>query len=329
MVRRIGFIGFENVTALDLIEPLEVFATANQCLGRRAYETMIVSADGAAFCSEAGVVLAADSSFAAAPAFDTILVPGGAGLRQAAIGRPVVGFLRQRAPATRRIASVCTGLFALAEAGLMQGRRATTHWNFVAMMVERFPDMRLEADAIYLRDGKFYTSAGVTAGLDLSLALIVEDLGEKLALAVAREMVMYLKRPGGQAQFSEPLQFQTCAGDGFSDLAAWMLQHLRDDLSVAALAAQMNLGVRHFSRRFGAAFGMAPAAYVERLRLDEARRRLPSHRQTVESIAVAVGYASPDAFRRAFERRFGVGPVAYRKNFAAPGSEGKAEATHK
>lgn len=318
MVRRIGFIGFENVTALDLIGPLEVFAAANQCLGRPAYDTVIASADGAAFRSEAGVVLAADTSFAAAPAFDTILVPGGSGLRQAPIARPVVAFLRRRAPATRRVASVCTGLFALAEAGLMQGRRATTHWNFAAMMRERFADVQLEIDAIYLRDGKFYSSAGVTAGLDLSLALVAEDMGEKLALAVARELVMYIKRPGGQAQFSEPLQFQMRAGDGFGDLAAWMLQHLQDDLSVATLAARMNVGVRHFSRRFCAAFGMPPAVYVEQLRLDEARKRLPSPRQTVESIAAAVGYASADAFRRAFERHFGIGPLAYRKSFAAP-----------
>jgi transcriptional regulator GlxA family with amidase domain len=228
----------------------------------------------------------------------------------------VADFLRRRAEGTRRIASVCTGLYALAEAGLMAGRRATTHWQFAPLMAQRFPDLRLNADALYLRDGKFFTSAGVTAGIDLTLALIADDLGEAVAMAVARALVVYLKRPGNQAQFSEPLRFQSRANDGMSDLAAWMLRNLRQDLSVPLLAEQARLGVRHFSRRFHAEFGMAPAAYVERLRLDEARRRLAFRRHTVETIAEAVGYASADAFRRAFERRFGIGPAAYRKSFS-------------
>jgi len=315
MTRRIGFIGYDEITALDLIGPLEAFTAANACSGRQAYETLVVSADGSAFRSESGVVLAADASFAAAPAFDTLIVPGGAGLRQPRIGGPVAAFLRRRAAGTRRLASVCTGLFALAEAGLMDGRRATTHWNFAAMMRQRFPEIRLEADAIHLRDGKFFTSAGVTAGLDLSLALISSDLGEKVALAVARELVMYVKRPGGQTQFSEPLQFQTRAGDDFSELAGWMLQNLKGDLSVAAMAARTKLGLRQFSRRFAAAFDMPPAAYVEQLRLDEARKRLIASRHAIAAIAAIVGYASDDAFRRAFERRFGLGPLAYRQRF--------------
>jgi transcriptional regulator GlxA family with amidase domain len=315
MTRRIGFIGYDRVTALDLIGPLEAFVAANHCLGFRAYQTMIVSADGAAFRSEAGVILAADGSFASSPAFDTLLVPGGSGLRQPRIGMPVAAFLRRRAAGTRRVASVCTGLYALAEAGLMDGRRATTHWQFVRLMAERFPRLKLEPDAIYLQDGKFFTSAGVTAGIDLTLSLIADDLGEAAALAVARELVVYLKRSGTQAQFSEPLRFQSCANDGMSDLAAWMLRNLRQDLSVQALASRAKLGTRHFNRRFQAAFGMTPAAYVERLRLDEARHRLASRRHTIERIAVSVGYASADSFRRAFERRFGVAPMAYRRSF--------------
>lgn len=313
MTRRLGFIGYDSVTALDLIGPLEAFSTANQCLGRTAYEMSVVSVSGKSFRSEAGISLNADLSFATAPAFDTLLVPGGSGLRDPAIGMPIVTFLKRRAAGTRRIASVCTGLFALAETGMMDGRRATTHWRFAELIARRFPLVRLNTDSIYLRDGKFFTSAGVTAGIDLSLALIAEDLGERISLAVARELVVYLKRSGGQAQHSEPLNFQTRAGSGFSDLAAWMLRNLRHDLSVGTLAARMNFGTRHFSRRFVAAFSVPPAEYVSRLRLDQARLRLASRRHTIEDVAASVGYASADVFRRAFERRFGISPLAYRK----------------
>jgi transcriptional regulator GlxA family with amidase domain len=167
-----------------------------------------------------------------------------------------------------------------------------------------------------VRDGKFYSSAGVTAGIDLALALVAEDEGEKVALRVARELVVYFKRSGGQEQFSEPLQFQTRAGKSFSDLPGWILKNLAGDLSVPVMADHAGLGSRHFSRQFKAMFGLAPAAYVERLRLDEARRRLLLQRQSMERVAKSVGYASTDAFRRAFERKFGVSPSHYIRNFA-------------
>lgn len=313
MTRRLVFIGFDDITSLDLIGPLEAFAAANQYAGRRAYETLLVSRTGSAFRGENGVRLCADAAFAAAPACDTLLIPGGCGLRDPRIGGPVAAFVKQRAGDTRRIASICTGIFALAETGLMNGRRATTHWRYAEMIAARHPLIRLEPDAIHIRDGKFFTSAGITAGIDLALSLIADDLGEKTSLAVARELVVYFKRPGGQSQFSEPLQFQSRAGDGFSDLAAWILRNLKGEMPVALLAARMNLGERHFSRRFQAVFGAPPARHIEKLRLDEARRRLASPRQTVESIAASIGYASADAFRRAFERRFGIAPSAYRK----------------
>ena len=205
---------------------------------------------------------------------------------------------------------------ALAQTGLMNGRRATTHWRFAAAMANRYPEVRFDADAIYLRDGPCYTSGGLTSGIDLCLALIADDLGEKTALRVARELVVPFKRAGGQAQYSEPLEFQTRAADGFADLAAWILRNLKKDMGVTALAAKANLSTRQFTRRFSAAFGQSPASYVERLRLDEARRRLALPRETVERIAASVGYASADAFSRAFERRFGVTPSTYRKTLA-------------
>jgi len=315
MTKRIAFVGYDNVTTLDLFGPLEVFATANDVLGTKAYQLSTVCASGKVFAGESGVRVAADLAFRDAPAFDTILVPGGAGLRDPKIGDPVIAFLKARGRSTRRIVSVCTGLEALAQAGFMNGRRATTHWRFAAAIAKKFPQIKLDIDAIYIRDGKFYTSAGVTAGIDLALALVGEDHGEKIALKVARELVVYLKRAGGQGQFSEPLQFQTRAGDGFADLAQWMLRNLHKDLTAPVLAARVHLGVRHFSRRFKQGFGLTPAAYVERLRLDEARKRLPMKKHNIKSVAASVGYTSADAFGRAFERRFGIRPSHYEKQF--------------
>lgn len=315
MKKHIAFVGYDNVTTLDLFGPLEAFATANDLLGTKAYQLSTICASGKVFCGESGVRVAADMAFRDAPAFDTILVPGGAGLRDPKSGDPVVAFLKARLRSTRRIVSVCTGLEALAQAGFMDGRRATTHWRFAAAIARKFPQIKLDIDAIYIRDGKFYTSAGVTAGIDLALALVGEDHGEKLALKVARELVVYLKRAGGQGQFSEPLQFQTRAGDGFADLAQWMLRNLDKDLSAPTLAARVHLGVRHFSRRFKQSFGLTPAGYVERLRLDEARKRLTMKKANIKSVAASVGYTSADAFGRAFERRFGIRPSHYEKQF--------------
>lgn len=315
MTRRIGFIVYDGLTALDLAGPLEVFACANAHIPS-AYELLVLGATGKAITAESGLRVTPASALARTPRLDTIIVPGGVGLREDRIAAPIVAWLRSRGR-TRRIASVCTGIYALAATGLLDGRRATTHWRFASDVARHFPKITLEPDAIFLKDGNLFTSAGVTAGIDLALAFVENDLGPRVALAVARELVVYLKRTGGQMQFSEPLQFQTRATDRFADLAAWMVSNLRKDLSVESLAARAGLGTRHFSRRFTTVFGMPPAAYVEQLRLDEARKRLDAPGQTVDSVAASVGYASADSFRRAFERRFGVPPSQYRGRFAA------------
>ena len=313
MIRRIGFAAYDRITALDLAGPMEVFHSANAHVAG-AYELIVLGATTDAISSEAGLRIVPQTTFAKAPALDTILIPGGEGLRDRRIAAPLVAWLRTRRR-TRRIASVCTGLYALGASGLVDGRRATTHWRFAADLARRFPKIALEPDAIYLKDGNIYTSAGITAGIDLALALVEEDLGPRVALAVARDLVVYLKRAGGQMQFSEPLQFQARATDRFADLAAWMVANLKKDLCVETLASRAGLGARHFSRRFTAVFGRPPAAYVEQLRLDEARRRLGAPNQTIDSVAASVGYASADSFRRAFERRFGTAPGLYRKRF--------------
>jgi transcriptional regulator GlxA family with amidase domain len=318
--RRVGMIGFDGVTALDLVGPSEAFANAyvedDGGKPRHAYEIVVLGLTRRPFrAADSGLVFRPHATLEHAPELDTLVVPGGRGLREAATNARVAAWVKQRAVRIRRVVSVCTGLYGIAAAGLLDGRRATTHWAHADDAQRRFPRVRLEPDALYVKDGKFYSSAGITAGIDLALALIEEDLGPRAALAVARELVVYLKRPGGQEQFSEPLRFQTQSADRFADVAAWMSGHLRQDLSVEALAARACLCPRQFTRRFRKAFRTTPADFVERVRLDEARRRLCAPQETIQEIADSVGFHSSDAFRRAFERRFGVAPNAYRKRF--------------
>jgi transcriptional regulator GlxA family with amidase domain len=221
-----------------------------------------------------------------------------------------------RAGEVRRLVSICTGLYGLAQSGLADGRRVTTHWKFAADVAARFPALRLEPDAIFIKDGPIYSSAGITAAIDMALALIEEDFGPALALAAARDLVVYLKRSGGQQQYSEPLRFQARAGDRFAELAAYMVQHLDDDLGVEALAARAGLSPRQFNRAFKAAFETTPAQHVERLRLDAAREHLIASNASIDQVAWTVGFRSDDAFRRAFDRRFGLSPSDYRRRFS-------------
>ncbi len=279
---------------------------------------MTIAALGAkTFSSVSGLRMTAACFLSSLRHMDTLLIPGGRGIRVSASAPKLADWISRRAKGIRRIASVCTGVFAMAPTGLLDGRRVTTHWKFAAELASRFPALKVDADALYIRDGKFYTSAGVTAGIDLSLALIEEDFGPGVALAVARELVVYMKRPGGQEQFSEPLKFQVASTSRFADLAGWMPGHLNKDLSVEAMAERMNLCPRQFSRRFRLEFNSSPAAFVQRLRLDEARKRLSATGGTVKRVADSVGFHDPDSFRRAFMQRFGVAPTHYRSRFVA------------
>lgn len=317
---RIGIVGFDGVTALDLVGPADAFSTANELCqalngGPAPYRLAVLGLTGRRFVAESGIGFEAQAPLDLAPTLDTLIVPGGSGLRETQANARIVAWLRAHAQDCRRIASICTGIYGVAPSGLLDGRRVTTHWRFARDVAQRFPRLVVDEDSLYLRDGPCYTSAGITAGIDLSLALIEEDLGPRIALAVARDLVVYLKRPGGQAQYSEPLRMQVLSTDRFADLAAWMVGHLDRNLSVETLAARANLSPRHFSRRFAAAFGCAPARYVEDLRMSEARRMLCQDGVTIQRVAAAVGFASADAFRRAFERRFGLSPSEYRERF--------------
>ncbi|HMM67452.1 MAG TPA: GlxA family transcriptional regulator [Dokdonella sp.] len=317
--RRVGIIGYDGINALDLTGPAEAFASA-ECFdargqSTRCYEILVIGVSGKPFVAESGIVFHPATRLEDAPELDTIIVPGGVGLRKGRSADALAPWLVERSRHTRRIASVCTGAYALARAGLLDGRRATTHWRHAQDLRERFPAVLVDADALFVKDGNFYTGAGVTAGIDLALALIEEDFGARVALSAAREMVVYVKRLGGQNQYSEPLQFQTRASDAFSDLVSWMLTHLDRDLSVGVLAERAHLGTRHFSRRFKSAFNETPAEFVLSLRLAEARRRLALPRSNVDRIATSIGFRSAHALRRAFEKRFGLTPRAYRDRF--------------
>ena len=326
---RVGLIGFDGVNAIDLAGPLEVFATARELEletgAAPRYETIVLGVTRKAFTADSGLVFQPHKTLAQAPPLDTLIIPGGSGLRVLQTQAAVAAWLRTHAKSIRRVCSVCTGIYGLAASGLLDGRRVTTHWRWAKRVAERFPLLQLESNAIFIQDGPYYTSAGVTAGIDLALGLVEADFGAHLALEVAREMVVHFKRDGGQEQYSQPLQFQVAASeDRLAELGGWIPAHLKHDLSVEALATRACLSPRQFTRRFQKVFGATPADFVETQRLDEARQRLGAHGKSAISIAAvaeSVGFASADAFRRAFERRFGVSPRSYRRRFGGDGQK--------
>jgi transcriptional regulator GlxA family with amidase domain len=318
--KRIGFIGFDGAGTIEIAGAAAAFACAQiqegDCSPRRCYEVIIIGVSDKPFTAMSGLIFQPHKTFKNAPPMDTLIIPGGLALLKPHIGKPIAAFVKARANSTRRIVSLCSGIYGLAMTGLLAGRRVTTCWRYAKDVARRFPELEVDENAIFLRDGPFYTSAGATAGIDLALSLIEEDYGPRVALAVARELVVYLKRPGGQEQYSEPLQFQAESVSRFSELTTWIHTHLNEDLSVEALAARACLCPRHFSRRFRADVGTSPADFVERLRLNEACRRLSNSDNSVENIGLSVGFKSADAFRRAFERRFEINPSDYRRRFS-------------
>lgn len=321
LAKQVLIVGYDGITSLDLSGPLEAFSSAvvDSSKGKSVpgYKVTIAALGAKTFRSESGLCMTADCSLSSVRQVDTLLIPGGRGMRDPSTGAKLAGWISKRVDRIRRVASICTGVYGLAPTGLLDGRRVTTHWKFATDLAARYPALKVDAKPLYIREDKFYTSAGVTAGIDLSLALIEEDFGPQIALAVARDLVVYMKRPGGQEQFSEPLKFQMASTSRFADLPAWISGHLDQDLSVEALAQRINLCPRQFTRRFKTEFKSSPAAFVQRLRLDEARNRLASADSSVENVAASVGFNDPDSFRRAFVKCFGVPPQQYRSRFAA------------
>jgi len=318
----IGLVGFDGVAALDLTGPLEALARARH-VGETTggstpcYKPILLGLTAKSITAESGLLFRAEGTLATAAPLDTIIIPGGEGLRRPETIRPLAAWLKERAGSTRRIAAVSSGAYALAQSGLLDGRNATTHWRFARDLARRFPKLRVNFGAAFLKDGNFYTSGAGTAGVEMTLALIEEDCGSQVARAVARELVMRL-RPAGEADDQFQLaDYQSDPAERIADLPAWILGHLQENLTVEALAARACLCPRHFSRLFKKVFNCTPADFVEELRLSEARRRLLGLRATVESIAESVGFHSSDSFRRAFERRTGTTPTLFRRRATA------------
>jgi transcriptional regulator GlxA family with amidase domain len=305
---------FDDVQSLDVTGPAEVFAAAGRVLGdSAAYRPRFASLDGAPVTSHSGLRLMADAALADAGTPDILLVPGGDGTRTP--DPRLVDWLGANGPRAERLVSVCTGSLLLAEAGLLDGRRATTHWGACDHMARRYPAVQVEPDPIFVRDGNIATSAGVTAGIDLALALVEEDYGRDVALSIARLLVVFLRRPGNQAQFSAQLAAQTARREPLRELQQWITEHPDGDLSVEALAQRASLSPRHFARAFHAETGTTPGRYVERVRLEHARRLLEETPNGVQEVSRAAGYGTPEAMRRAFVKTLGTAPAEYRRRF--------------
>jgi transcriptional regulator GlxA family with amidase domain len=323
VTRRIGIIAFPDSQILDISGPLSVFNEASRQVQKHsagkqaAYQIELISttADRLVDCY-CGVSLTAHTDFrASAGNYDTLLIAGGYGVMQAATLDRFLPWLRKQAKASRRIGSVCSGAVVLAAAGLLDGRRATTHWYYCQQIARQFPAVKFDADPIFIRDGNVYTSAGVTAGIDLALALVEEDLGAELALFVARALVVFLRRPGSQSQFSHALSLQTSDRKPLRELQAWLLENMRQPLTIEQMADRVAMSPRNFARVFTEQLGITPARFVSQIRLEAARRRLEESSQSIELIAEECGFGSTESMRSAFQRLLRVSPQDYRNRF--------------
>jgi len=321
--RRIVFLSGPNVEILDLVGPLQVFTRASDMYARTSrgsppiYSVEVVSISSSrSLIANCGVRITADRTFREVRGkIDTLLVAGGDAIEQNEINPEAVRWLKRISPRIRRVGSVCTGAMLLARAGLLDGRRATTHWNWCQTLIKRAPRARVERDPIFVRDENIYTSAGVTAGMDLALALVEEDHGSRLALQVARNLVLYLRRPGGQSQFSAALSLQLTDRKPLLELEAWVLDNLQKPLTVPLLAQRVAMSPRNFARVFTKEMKTTPAKFVERLRVEAARRRLEESHNSMEMIAGECGFGNVNSMRNVFQRTLKVAPGQYRRHF--------------
>ena len=330
-MRSLLIVLFDGVQSLDVTGPLEVFHAANRWCDDRgaapAYAIRTASLGGRTVRTSSGLGLQPNDDLASlSDPPDLLLVPGGVGARRR--DPDLVAWLREQASAALadesdgatsgaaiRLASVCTGAFLLAEAGLLNGRKVTTHWERCDELAAQYPDVTVDPDPIFIKDGSLATSAGVTAGIDLALALVEDDLGRAAALSVARALVVFLRRPGSQSQFSAQLSAQLADRQPLREAQQWIADHPAADLSVDALAERASLSPRQFARAFAAETGLTPGRYVDRARLEAARRHLEDTAENVEEAARACGYGTPEAMRRAFVKALGVSPAEYRRRF--------------
>jgi transcriptional regulator GlxA family with amidase domain len=325
MSRVVAILVFNGALALDVSGPAEVFATANRLSDRAEYDVRIVSKNGGTIVTASGISLLTEQASSLGDV-DTFIVSGGVKVKAVATDPEMGALVRRAAERARRLCSVCTGAFILAEAGVLDGRRAVTHWETCEEFRRRYPAVKLDLDPIYIRDGHIWTSAGVTAGIDLALALTEDDLGRAMAIGIAKQLVVFLHRPGGQAQFSSTLSAQTKAAgreaaERFRKLHAWMAENIARELSVPVLAAQVNMAPRSFARIYAEAMGVTPAKAVEDLRLEAAKQTLEAGDTPLKVIAVQCGFGNEERLRRSFARRYGVAPSVYRERFGLHGAE--------
>ena len=321
--RVIAMLAIENAQILDVIGPLEVFGSANRWLTANglaaapAYRLQILAERAGPVIMNSGLQLVATHALSAKKKpLDSFLVAGGSGVWQARKNRRLIRWIGETARSSQRVASVCSGAFLLAAAGLLNGRAATTHWSDCAQLAREFPGIRVEPDRIFVRDGKFYSSGGVTAGMDLALHLLEQDWGREVAVQVARQLVLFLRRPGGQSQFSPHLVAEE-GRDPIRQAQRHILDHPEADLSVPVLAAIAAMSPRNFARAFVADTGMTPAKFVEQARIDAARLRLEQSAASIDAIARDCGFGAPERMRRAFHRHLSIDPSSYRKTFSS------------
>jgi transcriptional regulator GlxA family with amidase domain len=321
-LRNVALLVFDGIQVLDVTGPAAVFAAANDAAGSPFYRIHILSAQGGPITSNSGIVLHTEAlSSLAADAADTVLIAGGdkEGLHAMAQDEAVRAWMVQASARARRYGSICTGTFVLAAFGLAHGKRVATHWEATSVLGSRYPDLDVDANALYVEDGRAWTSAGVTTGIDMCLALVTRDLGDEVANAIARRLVLYARRPGYQSQFSPVLAAQANANSSFSALLDWILAHIAERLDVPRLAERAGMSPRNFHRRFTEAMGETPARFVETLRLDHARHLLEA-KTSLKEIAAKTGFANQGQFSKAFARRFGVSPGLFREMHSGTGA---------
>ncbi|MEL7587497.1 MAG: GlxA family transcriptional regulator [Prolixibacteraceae bacterium] len=322
MEKHVVIVAPQYTSLLDVTGPLEVFAKAASLLAftnqaPESYRLHVVSAEGGRVVNTStGLPIVCEGNIKSVNyEIDTLLVAGMPDVPENMVSKVTLHWLKNQASTVRRMGSVCTGAFILAEAGLLNGKKATTHWMVCGKMAQLYPDIRVEKDPIFVKDGRMYTSAGISAGMDLALALVEEDYGRDLALMVARQLVLYLKRPGNQSQYSAVLSFQKVSYQPIRDLQDWLPAHLNEDLTVESMAEKVSMSPRNFARVFHREAGITPARFIEKLRVETARRRLGETRLTIEEISEECGLGGPDTLRRLFLRHFRTTPSEYRKSF--------------
>jgi transcriptional regulator GlxA family with amidase domain len=315
--RSVVLLAFPGVQALDLVGPMEVFTGASRIVDG-AYDVRVAAPGHGGLGTSSGLMLLPTGSLPDMPArIDTLVVCGGPDVGAAERDERLIGWLRDAAGRSRRVSSVCSGALLLARAGLLDGRRATTHWAACRELAERYPQVTVERDAIFVRDGQVWTSAGVTAGMDLALALVEEDLGRDVALEIARWLVLFVKRPGGQSQFSSRIAGQRPRTGSLRDVTDWIGRNLVADLRIEALADRVCMSPRNFSRAFRRETGTTPAKYVEITRVQAALQALADAADGVDTVAARCGFGTAETMRRAFHRHLGIGPAEYRTRFSS------------